>query len=522
MSLIVLAVTAMASLPANAQDVLGASISGYTIDPAGTRMARAEVTAKSAESRLTSRALTDDSGFYALRGLPPGRYEVVATSGGTTSTSREIEVRTDISLRADFVVGISKLSEAVFVTAEPPLIEWSRATHVINVSGAVQRELPGSSLRGWSDFLLNVPGIVVTQTRLQTYALYGTAPGSGAVQVDGADATSVIQGSTLFSQFADDTFEDIAVVTGGKDMSAPLGLGALSRITTRAGSDMPHASVSVAAQPLTWNGANTPNGEDLTVETKQVDGSVGGPVARGKTWFFASVRVARNGTGVPRSLQQLQSLRLLSPEFRPFLNGYRGQGMFLKVTARGESRHALTASVANGSTRYGGAQPNEAGIFRDIVIGGPSAFARVTSTWGSRMLTTVSLDYNGKSQHTRNRSRETTGVNIHQSTFASGGRLIGTGALAVLEASPFAGTDFRMHMWTVSADALYFTSGRMGEHEISLGTQSQPRSRSPRHGIQQWRISTRRTRAPRARVIFQCRRVSSPSIRSLRCRQYVR
>src|SRR5579862_5944688 len=55
-----------------------------------------------------------------------------------------------------------------------------------------------------------------------------------------------------------------------------------------------------------------------------------------------------------------------------------------------------------------------------------------------------------------------------------GGRLVGTGALAALDASPYSGIDFNVHMWTVTADATYWRRGWFGEHEFSTGIYLQP------------------------------------------------
>ena len=94
-----------------------------------------------------------------------------------------------------------------------------------------------------------VPGVTTMQAQYQRHGLYGAASNSGVALIDGADATSVLQGSTLYSQFGRDTFNDIQVKTGGADASTPLGLGAVMTVVTESGTDRFTAAVVSHHQP---------------------------------------------------------------------------------------------------------------------------------------------------------------------------------------------------------------------------------------------------------------------------------
>ena len=94
-----------------------------------------------------------------------------------------------------------------------------------------------------------MPGVTTMQAQYQRHGLYGAAGNSGAALIDGADATSVLQGSTLYSLFGRDTFNDIQVKTGGADASAPLGLGAVMTVVTESGTDRFHRRCGAHHQP---------------------------------------------------------------------------------------------------------------------------------------------------------------------------------------------------------------------------------------------------------------------------------
>ena len=464
-----------AATPAAAQIAAGGSVSGYVGDTGSGMLSRVAVTATSASEPHVQTALTDATGFYVLSRLAPAQYSITAERQGFARVNREnVLIREGLNVTLNLTMPLGALSDVITVVADTPMIESKTAVQAMNVSGDLQRALPTSSLRNWDDFLVLAPGIVTTQARLQTYALHGTTHASGVFLVDGADATSVLQGSTLYSQFSHETFNDIQVKTGAVDASAPLGLGPVVTIATRSGTNQFHGAINVAYQPLRWNGSNTPGGQDLTVDVLQPEGSIGGPLARDHWWFFASSRIARDHTGVPRSAAQVTFLRAIDPAFSLFDNDRSGQFVFGKVTGQLSPSHQLMASFSRDVLSLGGAQPNEAANFRVVTTGGPGAFARLSSVWSPSLATRWSFGYNGKKQQNLNLQPGVTGTIIYQNVLSLGGRLLGIGPIGVVDASPSPGIDFNVHMWTIAGDATYYRSGLLGSHEFQAGVYLQP------------------------------------------------
>jgi hypothetical protein len=462
-----------AKLPA--QMASGGSIEGYVTDAQGGAVAGAAIEASSPASSETRRASAGADGVYRLAGLPPGDYSIAVRAPGFAPATRSgIAVREGLNLVLDLTLSIAPVTEAVLVDGDTPMLESKAASVAVNISGDLQERLPLSSLRNWSDFLLLAPGVATSQARFQTYSLYGAGHPSGVYLVDGADATSVLQGSTLYSQFGSGTFADIQVTTGAPQASAPLGLGPIVNVATRSGTDRRQGSAAFAWQPRRWNADNAEGGETLTVETRQSDFTLGGPIVPGRWWFFGSLRVARNQTGNPRSAAQVADLRGLDPAFTQFDNAWRGQMGFLKITGRLAQNTEVTASFSRDVLTLGGAQPNEAGRFRNLVLGGPGYFGRISTVWSSSLMTRVSLGYNGKAQRNENLQPRTTGVQVYQHVLDAGGRVFGVGLLGALNASPFPGTDFRTHMWTFAGEATYYHEGRLGSHELQAGVYLQP------------------------------------------------
>ena len=93
-----------------------------------------------------------------------------------------------------------------------------------------------------------------------------------------------------------------------------------SKTAAQTGADRFRGSCRVSIRAKDWNADNTPDGQSLTVTTRQADFSLGGPIVRGDAWFFGTARIARNATGNPQSAQQASYLRPLQPGYTPLDN----------------------------------------------------------------------------------------------------------------------------------------------------------------------------------------------------------
>jgi len=471
---IALAAMCLAQPRAAAAQVAGGSISGTVVDQHQAAVPGATLTASAPPVGKTT--VSGGDGTYRLVNLAPGTYTVTSELPGFTKLVREnVIVREGLNLTLDLTMAVGEISETVDVRGDSPLLESKTAAEGINISGDLQRALPLSALRTWADALTLVPGVNTLQSRFQSNYLFGTIHMSGVALVDGADATSVLQGSTAYTQFGRDAFSDIQVKTGGVDASTPLGLGAVMTAASQSGTDRFSGAVAFQYEPREWNADNTPGGQSSTVKTQQTDFSLGGPIVRSEAWFFGSGRIARNATGNPQSSLQADYLRALQPGYAPLDNDWNNEIVFVKGTWQPVSRHQVLGSYSRDTTTYGGIQPNEAGFFRTLIYGGPSAFARWSSTWSDALATRVSVGYNGRAQTTKIEDPSTSGIMVYQSTTASGGRVVGVGPLGVLASSAAPGVDFPVHAWTTRADATYYKLGWAGSHELNAGVYVQPR-----------------------------------------------
>jgi len=95
---------------ATAQATIGyALLNGTVTDEAGRTIAKATITVRSLDTNQTFTAVSSEAGFYAVPGLPPGRYELTASSAGFgkyTRTGVELTVGQTATLNLTLKVAV--------------------------------------------------------------------------------------------------------------------------------------------------------------------------------------------------------------------------------------------------------------------------------------------------------------------------------------------------------------------------------------------------------------------------------
>src|SRR5919197_5392161 len=113
---IVAMILAAAATRAAAQTTTGA-ITGVVRDSAGGVMPGVNVRATHEATSAVSEAVTNELGIYALRGLPVGRYTVVATlTGFQAARNTAVVVRVNEDVRLDVALQVGSLAETVTVS----------------------------------------------------------------------------------------------------------------------------------------------------------------------------------------------------------------------------------------------------------------------------------------------------------------------------------------------------------------------------------------------------------------------
>ena len=476
--LFLVAIIGLRAAPVGGQTSANGSIRGFVWDPQHAVLPNATITAASPTSPVAVVVASDGEGYYRLRELPPGEYELRAERQGFATFVRPgIVVRAGLNLSLDVEMQLGTQADTITVKAETPMLESSSAVQAINITGEFQRHVPLTSRRDWADSLLLTPGVVgvPSGTGKVFYYLHGADFSSLVMQVDGADLASTLQNTNGYINLSTEAIQDVQIKTGALDASTPIGAGAIMSVVTQSGTNRLKGAAGIAYQGRGWNGNNAPGGTSAAFAIVQPDAAVGGPILRNRLWFFGAYRYTSNALGISRTSTQLANLRALVPGFEPFDSDNEASYQFAKATAALAPAHRLEGFWQRDNSPENAVGPNWGGKFLRRDFGGIGIGVKLSSFWNNALATRVHVSFNNKGIGS-SLPNEFPSRNVHQSVFASGARLVGTGTLVILDGLSST-ADQPASKLTASADGTWYRDARAGSHELQAGIYLQPRLR---------------------------------------------
>ena len=293
--LVVLAFAA-ASAPAAAQTTTG-GITGVVQDPGGAVLPGVTVKATHEATNAETVAVSNEVGLYVLRGLPVGRYTVVAElSGFQTSKNTDVVVRVNEDVRLDIGLKVGAVSEMVTVSGMASTVDTVSGTLRTVVDQERIENLPLNG-RNATQLMTLVAGVLPDRSDLTSGATY---PGTSPVSSSGARGNTtnyVLDGGSNNDHYSNgpnpmpnpDALQEFSVQTNSFSAEYGRNVGAIVNAVTRAGTNQYHGLGFGYFRHYKFNATSffTP-GVDDGLERSQYGGTLGGPIARNRTFFFGS------------------------------------------------------------------------------------------------------------------------------------------------------------------------------------------------------------------------------------------
>ena len=283
------------------------AIIGTVQDASGAAVVGATVSVLDVNKGTSQTFKTDESGAYSAPFLIPSTYRVsVEASGFKRETSQDILLDVDARQRADFTMQIGQTSETVEVTAAAPLVR-SESAELGEVIGQRAVETLPLNGRNFAQLVYLVPGVTPGQQgenlsgsstfnprASSNFNALGSQANANGWLVDG-----IIDNEYTFNrvmvQPSVESVQEFKVLTG--TFSAEYGRGAgLVTTQTRSGSNAFHGSAFEFLRNNFFDARNyfnskaTGNGKpnpQPPFRRNQYGASIGGPVFKNKTFFFA-------------------------------------------------------------------------------------------------------------------------------------------------------------------------------------------------------------------------------------------
>ena len=312
----------LVTTPAMAQAPTGTILGGVK-DAQGGVVPGATVTATNLGTQYSRSAVTDGAGEYALRLLPVGNYKVEVTIPGFKNFSQTgIVLEVGRNARVDATIELGTVSETVSVVGDSPLVDTASSSLARTVGQNEVLNLPLVNRDLYS--LLNLTGGVSDNTNSNSLGgpeQLTTINGSGKAQMgtvnfqlDGGNNTAGLRGTGNPAPNPE-AVQEFRVLTNGYAAEYGRYSAGVVDVVTKSGTNVFHGAGfeffrNEKLNAPRWVPPGTPSAKD-PLDRNQFGGAFGGPVAKSKTFFFASYSglrqeetYYRNTAVVPTALER--------------------------------------------------------------------------------------------------------------------------------------------------------------------------------------------------------------------------
>ncbi len=315
------------------------SISGVVRGADGAPLPGVTVTVSGPLLPAGRSAVTDEGGGFSVLRLTPGDYEVTAELTGMGGAHRPVVVALDRDTQVDLDIKPS-VAEEITVTAALPTIDVRSSDVQSNYSNEQIEDLPVP--RTYRGLFQLAPG--VSENGRNT-------PNAGASRmdnmylVDGINVTNPHYGDIL-PDITELDIDQASIKRGGITAEYGRAGGMLVNAVTKSGTNDFKGEIRAEYQPNNFVSDSKISTIQNKVDRDLIAGALGGPLARDRFWFYASVSLPRSTT-----TDRVNNLGAV-PDSDRDTDEYFG-----KITANPLSNHFFNASVRSRDT-----ETSDAGI----------------------------------------------------------------------------------------------------------------------------------------------------------------
>ncbi|MPY90420.1 MAG: hypothetical protein GEU99_21175 [Luteitalea sp.] len=282
-----------------------AAIHGDVIDPSKAVIAKAQIEARNDLTGVSTFAETNAAGQFTLPFLPIGTYTVSAYAAGfETQAIRNVTLSAGDRVNLKFQLALSTMQESVTVSQEAPLLNAVGPEQHLTIGTVSVRELP-LARQDWTSLLRIGNGI---SSPSDGVVLNGLGPELFNLTVDGTSASGnperpslgAYQSFNVINQINTEAIAEISTTKG----IAPASVNSMSgnvNLITKSGTNEFHGSLIEFNSLSAYNARNALLTSEPDSTTNQFGGSLGGPIARDKLFFFGSYQGVRISSFAPIS-----------------------------------------------------------------------------------------------------------------------------------------------------------------------------------------------------------------------------
>src|SRR4029077_10121836 len=294
------------------------TISGLVLDPSERAITAADVLIVNDATGVRYPGTTNGEGIYAVPNLPPGPYRIqVSKMGFKTIIKPDVVLNVQSAVAINFTLPVGAISETLTVKGGAPLVNTESGSVSTVIDRSMVENLPLNG-RTFNMLLQLTPGVVIAQAASNNQgqfsvagqrtsannflidgvsANFGVAPtvGLGTTGTGAAQAFGALGGTS--SLISVEALQEFRIETSSFAPEFGRSPGGQVIFTTRSGTNSFHGGLYEFFRNDVLDANNwfaIAAGEPRAAERyNNFGGYGGGPIVRGKTFFFASYEGAR-------------------------------------------------------------------------------------------------------------------------------------------------------------------------------------------------------------------------------------
>jgi Carboxypeptidase regulatory-like domain/TonB dependent receptor len=281
----------------NSQTTTSGGLAGVVTDPSHAVVPGADVEIQDIAKGTVQSTKTDREGVYRFFFLPPGRYALAVMGAGFRKESRAVNVLLGPPVSVNVTLAVAPASATVTVTQEAPLVQAENGdvSTTMNQKQISEVPNPGNDL---TDIVQTAPGVVMN-TDMQggtNFSILGMPGTSNRFTINGMNdndnGLNLPLVGSLNTLLGQNQIQEATVVSIGYSGQFGGTAGANINYITKSGGNDFHGNAQYYWNGRVFNANNWVN-KALPVPAprpfdiaNQWAGSFGGPIKRGKLFFF--------------------------------------------------------------------------------------------------------------------------------------------------------------------------------------------------------------------------------------------
>jgi hypothetical protein len=296
------------------------SVEGTVSDPSGAVVPAAPVTLHNAQNGIDLTDSTQSSGFYRFSGVGPGDYVIIVEAKGFAKKSINVHVQQDQIASVNVTLALSGATAVINVTGQADQLNPDETRVATTLESEQIDNLPlqnGSVL----EVVRTAPGVTgIDETRslsavsINGNTMYAQADGrpngGSSYLLDGVSiqnntdyASNVTGNHNIEFMPTQDMVAEVALEVNNYDVDWGAGSSMKVNITTKGGAEKFHGSFGDRYNSKFFNSTPDFTSPAAPNSTRWYTGSVGGPIWKNKTFFFAAYEHQTETNSVPSLIQ---------------------------------------------------------------------------------------------------------------------------------------------------------------------------------------------------------------------------